>query len=112
MRHAAALFLALVAGCSEPPATGAGLPQAVPVDSSLVDLLADVQIAEARADLAAPERRMAVTDSLQSVALAAHGLTDDGLRDLQARLARDPAEARATYDAVASALDSARAAVP
>ncbi len=108
MRHAAALLLALLAGCSEPPATGTGAPESVPVDSRLVDLLADVQIAEARADLAAPARRAAVADSLRTIALATAGLTEDDLRSRRARLARDPAEARATYDAVALARSTRR----
>ncbi len=112
MTRAAALLALLLAGCSEPPVTGTGAPDAVPVDSSLVDVLADVQIAAARAALAAPARRDAALDSLRAVALAAHGLSADDLRDRQARLASDPAEARATYDAVATALDAARIAAP
>ena len=108
MRRPTALLLVLLAGCSAPDPTGSGLPDAVPVDSALVDALADVQIAEARATLAAPAPRGAVADSLRAVALAAHDMSEDDLRRHQARLARDPAEARATYDAVAGALDAAR----
>ena len=112
MTRAAALLVGLLAGCSDAPATGTGAPEVIPVDSSLVDALVDVQIADARATLAAPAWRRAVADSLQAVALHAHGMTGDDLRERRARLARDPAEARSTYDAVATALDAARSAAP
>ncbi len=108
MRRAAALALLAVAGCSKPPAdavTGAAVgPEPVPVDSSLVDLLADLALADARAATAPVPRRAAVRDSLRAVALALHDVTPDDARGRQADLARDPLVARATYDAVERAL--------
>lgn len=108
MRRAAALALIAVAGCSETPAdavTGAAAgPELVPVDSSLVDLLADLALADARAETAPAPRRAAVQDSLRAAVLALHDVTPDDARDRQDRLARDPVVARATYDAVEQAL--------
>ena len=103
MRRAAALACLAVAGCGTAPDDAAG-PAPVPVDSSLVDLLADLALADARAELAPAPRRTAVQDSLREIALDVHGVTSDEAHDRQARLARDPAVARATYDAVERAL--------
>ena len=102
---ALAAVAVLAAGCGPPEAAG-GLPETAPVDSALVRVLADVGLAEARAVLDPDPRRAA--DSLRAVALRVHGLRADDLRRQQARLARDPAAARATYDAVDRALTAER----
>ena len=96
-----------LAGCGAPAETGTG-PEPIPVDSALVDLLADLALADARAATAAPARQRAAAESLRVVALAGHGVSDADARDQQARLARDPAVARATYDAAERALTAAR----
>ena len=97
-----------LAGCGAPAETGTG-PEPVAVDSALVDLLADLALADARAATVAPARRSAAAESLRAVALAGHGVSDADARDQQARLARDPTVARATYDAAERALTAARA---
>ena len=102
-----ALVLGL-AGCGAPAETGTG-PEPVAVDSALVDLLADLALADARAATVAPARQRAAAESLRVVALAGHGVSDADARDQQARLARDPTVARATYDAAERALTAARA---
>ena len=101
-------FAAGLAGRGAPAETGTG-PEPVPVDSVLVDLLADLALADARAATAAPARQSATAESLRAVALAAHDVSDAEARDQQERLARDPTVARATYDAVERALTAARA---
>ena len=76
-----------------------------PVDSVLVDVLAEVALAEARAALSADSSgRGGATDSLRAVALGAHGLDPDGLDRRLDALARDPELAEATYAAVADRL--------
>ena len=90
------------------PDGGSAAIETVPLDSALVDLLTDVVLADARADLAPPARRAAVSDSLRDVALRSHETSAAGLVDRQRRLARDPAHARATYDAVQRALSNER----
>ncbi len=108
MRRAAALavlagFGVGASGCGKAPDAAAG-PEPVPVDSSLVDLLADLALADARAETAPAPRRAKARDSLRAVALALHDVTPEVVRDRQARLAGDPVVARATYDAVERAL--------
>ena len=105
-RGACAIMAALLAGCGDAPADGAAEP--VPVDSVLVGVLAEVGLAEARADMAPPERRGAARDSLRRAALAAHGWTARRLDAAQTDLAADPAAARATFDAVERALTAER----
>lgn len=74
---------------------------AVPVDSTFVDALVDLQLADARAALASdsldPDR---VADSLRRLALDLHGLDSVTLTRRLDALAETPAVARATYDAV------------
>ena len=112
-----ALALGALAGCGpsaqqgvrgDTPDGGSAAIETVPLDSALVDLLTDVVLADARADLAPPARRAAVSDSLRDVALRSHETSAAGLADHQRRLARDPAPARATYDAVQRALSNER----
>ncbi|MDT0631912.1 hypothetical protein RQM47_15065 [Rubrivirga sp. S365] len=110
MRPWAAAALVALAGCG-----GAAGGVAPAVDSTLVDALADVALADARAALAdttggagrAPSPGGAA-DSLRAVALAAHGLDDAALDRALDRLARDPALAEATYAAVAQRLRDER----
>ena len=108
MRRAAAIALLAVSGCGKAPAdavTGAATgAEPVSVDSSLVDLLADLALADARAETTPAPRRAVVQDSLRAVALAIHGVSLDDARDRQVALARNPLVARATYDAVERAL--------
>lgn len=82
--------------------------ETLPLDSALVRTLTDVALADARADLAPTPRRAAVADSLRGVALRSNATTAAAFTDRQRRLARDPAEARATYDAVQRALSNER----
>ena len=83
---------AAVAGC-------AGDDAPPPVDTALVDVLVEVHLADARGayDTTATDAR---ADSLRRAALAAHGLDSAALAGRLDALARDPARARATYDAV------------
>ena len=118
MRRALALLLVTAggaAGCNKTPDAAAGTapggtapggPAPIPVDSSLVDLLADLALADARAETAPAPRRAAARDSLRAVALALHDVSPDEARARQSQLAEDPAIARATYDAVERALMS------
>ena len=77
--------LAVLAGCGE------STPR---VDPALVDALAELHLADARAALDTVDaRRPALADSLRRVALAAHAARLD-------QLAADPDVARATYDSV------------
>ena len=101
------LALVVLPGCTESGAEAA-LDAIVPVDSALVDVLVDVSLAEARASLAPPARRAALSDSLRSIALSEHAMSASALARAQKRLADDPAEARATYGAVADTLAAAR----
>jgi hypothetical protein len=102
--------LVLLAGCGG--ADEAEPPEAVPVDSALVDVLADVHLADARASLADSARQPILAESLRAVALGAHGLSEAGLRARQDGLLRDPETARATYDAVDRALTAERTGAP
>ncbi len=104
-RLAVGALAGLLTACGAPRDASAD----VPVDSTLVDVLADVHLADARAALTPDStRRDALADSLRKVALDAHEL-DDARFDAHLRaLAADPAVAVATYDAVAARLDAAR----
>ena len=99
---------AALTGCGGPEA---GEPPAV--DSTLVDLLADVHLADARAALdttgANPQR---VADSLRGVALRTHGLDSAALNARLDALAEDPELARATYDALDARLARERQGLP
>ena len=69
------------------------------VDGALVEALADLHLADARAALdstAAP----GLDDSLRAVALEAHGLSEAGLDAHLEALAADPELAQATYDSL------------
>lgn len=85
----AALALA-VGGCGAPT----GEPPVA--DSTLVDVLAELHLADARAAL--DSTRSGHADSLRAVALAAHDLDDAALADRLDALARAPDRLRATYD--------------
>lgn len=111
MTRAVAVALVWLAGCGGDEA-GEGPTDAVPVDSALVDALADLHLADARASLADSARQPVLAESLRAVALGAHGLTEADFRARQADLARDPATARATYDAVDRALTAERSGAP
>ena len=97
---------------------GAGGGAGPSVDSTLVDALAEVYLAEARASLSDStglgERagRGGAADSLRAVALDAHGLDAEALDRSLDRLARDPALAQATYAAVAERLGLERRDAP
>ena len=104
--------LVLLAGCGGADEAADGLPLTVPVDSALVDVLADVHLADARASLADSARQDALAESLRAVALGAHGLSEADLRARQDGLLRDPETARATYDAVDRALTAERTGAP
>lgn len=91
MRAAAVLTLALAA-CSS--ADG----DAPTADSTTVAVLAEVQLADARATLDSLEA--ATADSLRRAALEAHGWNEGDLEDALDALVQDPALTKATYDAV------------
>lgn len=99
-------LLLLLAGCGGADAASGN---EVPVDSSLVDALVDLHLADARTTLTPDSLQSpAWADSLRTVALSAHGLDEAHLRDHLDALADDPARARATYDAVEAELSDAR----
>ena len=100
--RAVALALALV-GCGAETASGDEGP---PVDSTLVALLADLHLADARASLSADSTGETARDSLRAVAFAAHGTEADRVEDRLDALGRDPELARATYGAVQDRLES------
>lgn len=102
--RAAALALLLV-GCGGASASENGGP---PVDSTLVSLLADLQLADARAALAPDSMRGDMADSLRRLALVVHDTEADRLEDRLDALGRDPALTRATYEAVEDRLDDER----
>ena len=100
-RAVVAALLVAGAGCDGAP-EGSGPA----VDSTLVDALVEVHLADARAALSDSAGRGG--DSLRAVALGAHGLDLDALDRALDRLARDPALAEATYAAVADRLRAER----
>ena len=93
----AVLFLAVVVpGCGA-ESSRANIP-VVPVDSSLVDLLADLHLADARVQAfegAGPSET--ATDSAQAAVLALHGMTQSEFSESIQKLAREPEVAAATY---------------
>ncbi len=99
MRLVAGLALVL-AGCGGAP-DGTG-PDA---DSTLVDLLADLHLADARASLDSTARRDRFADSLRQSVLGAHGTDSAALAQRLERLADDPELVRATYDALDNRLN-------
>ena len=97
--------LAVLAGCVTEPDDDAR-PD---VDSTLVDVLATLHLADARAALDPDTlRRSALADSLRAAALADHGLTPVAWDDRVARLADDPSQLTATFDALDARLGHAR----
>lgn len=106
VRLLAGTLAGTLAACTSPADADAS---AVPVDSALVGVLADVHLADARAALSPDSsRRAALSDSLRSVALAAHGLDGPAFDARLRALAEDPAAAVATYDAVGERLAADR----
>lgn len=94
---------------------GGSAPEDGPaVDSALVDALAEVHLADARAALVPDSlRRPGTADSLRRAALRAHGFEDpDAFERRLDALADDPDRTRATYDAVADRLSEERRSSP
>lgn len=82
-------------------ACGAPSGQAPDVDSTLVEVLADGHLADARAALDTTGRdQSVVADSLRRVALAVHDLDSAALAARLGALAADPVLAQATYDSL------------
>ena len=92
---AAALALSALAGCGDAPDG-----DAPDVDSTLVDVLADLHLADARAALDSTGARDRLADSLRQSALRAHGTDSAALARRLNRVADDPERLRATYDAL------------
>lgn len=94
-RRLALLVAGALAGCGGP---GGDAPD---VDSTLVDALAELHLADARAaiDTTAADRA-GLADSLRQVALDAHGLDSASVAARLDALAADPDLTQATYDAV------------
>lgn len=96
MRFVVLGVLAVAAGCGDAP-QGDGTA----IDSTLVDVLADLHLADARAALDTTARDPArLGDSLRQVALVAHDLDSATLAARLDRLSEDPQQLRATYDAL------------
>ena len=112
-RRLAGLVAAGLAASGAGGCGGGSAPEEGPaVDSVLVEALAEVHLADARAALAPDSLRPGLGDSLRRVALRAHGLDAEALDGRLGDLADDPETARATYDAVADRLARERRAVP
>ncbi len=105
------IALAVLAACEDAPGADAA---ETPIDSLVVDVLVDFQLADARAALAPDSlHRDALTDSLRRAVLDAHGLDPDALDRRLDALSDAPAVARATYDAVEERLmDEQRGRLP
>ena len=88
------------AGCGE-----ASSGDAPPVDSTLVELLADLHLADARATLDSTGTRGWLADSLRQSALRAHGTDSAALAERLERMTDDPERVRATYDALDTRLN-------
>ena len=99
---AAAAGAAAVAGCGAPEGDGPD------VDSTFVEALAELHLADARAALDTTRRDPAFAESLRARALAAHGLDSAALAERVDGLAGDPDLARATYDALDARLSLER----
>lgn len=94
-RRLAALAAGALVGCGAP---GGDAPA---VDSTLVDVLAELHLADARAALdTTAADRAGLADSLRQVAVEAHGVDPAAFDDRLDALAADPGLAQATYDAV------------
>ncbi len=92
-----------VAGCGSEPAA----------DPEMVDVLAEVHLADARAALdTSGADRTALADSLRRVALTAHGLDPAALADRLDALAASPDLVRVTYDSVEARLARERRGPP
>lgn len=103
--------LAVLAASGTAGCGGGSAPDGGPdVDSTLVEALAEVHLADARAALVPDSlRRPGTADSLRHAALRAHGFGDpDALERRLDALADAPDLARATYDAVADRLSEER----
>lgn len=108
--HALPLVLALAAAAS---GCGSGAEDsdagAVAVDSAFVDVLTELQLADARAALVPDSLRPpGLADSLRRLALDAHGLDSAAVAAHLDALADSPDHARATYDAVQQQLTQER----
>ena len=90
--RAAGLFALVFAACSSPDG------ETPTADSTLVAVIAEVQLADARASLDSLD--VQTRDSLRRAALDAHGWDAGDLEDALEALSRDPDLAQATYDAV------------
>ena len=101
---AAVALAASAAGCDGGRASDDGPA----VDSTLVEALVEVHLADARAGLAPDSLGPGAADSLRAVALRAHGLDGDALERRLDALVDDPEAARAVYDAVADRLSEER----
>lgn len=98
-------LIAAASGCGDAPEGG----DAPAIDSTLVEVLADLHLADARAALDTTARdpdRLA--DSLRRRAHLAHDLDSAALADQLDDLADDPARLRATYDALDTRLSLER----
>ena len=101
-RLALAVTLGAIAGCGGPDGDETGPA----VDSTLVEVLVDLQLAEARAerDGLDPDSARALT----AVALASHDVDSTGLDARLADLSRDPEAAAALAAAVTDRLTQER----
>ena len=98
------LAVCTLAACGGEPSESAD----VAVDSSFVDLLADLALADARADRLPASSRVASRESLRAVALGGLG-ADSAAADGRLRaLAADPDRASATYRALDARLSRER----
>ena len=106
----AALAVAAVTLVAAASGAGCGAPEgsAPAADSTFVEALADLHLADARAALDTTRRDPAFAESLRAEALAAHGLDSAALAARMDGLAADPDLARATYDALDARLSLER----
>jgi len=101
VRLFSALLLVALSGC------GGDEPPVAEPDPLLVAALADLHLADARADLTGTAR-----DSLRALALARHGLSTADLAEVLDGLVRDPEGATRLYDRVSERLAAGTAAPP
>lgn len=103
----AVALAAAAAGCSS--GAEGGDAGAVAVDSAFVDVLTELQLADARAALVPDSLRSpGLADSLRLRAMDAHGLDSAAVAARLDALADAPDQARATYDAVQQQLTQER----
>ncbi len=100
MRAEPALALLLLAGCGRAPAR-------IQPDPATVDLLVEVQLAEARAALTGAD-----ADSAHASALEGRRITPEEFDQLLTRAAGDTEAAIALWEAVAARLDAERLSGP